>query len=90
MRHRLLVMRAVGRQLIARAPQRLAEAGDVAMAEDRPDAGEQRLDAALALRPLRREVAHERLRHGETEGHGGPYLSPLAGRGRTRAWGASG
>ena len=43
--HRLLVLAAPGRQRVADAVQRLADAGDVAVAEDRPDA----LDEALAL-----------------------------------------
>ena len=47
MRHRLLVVRPKGRQRIARVPQRLAERRDVAVAEDRPHAGEQRLLAVI-------------------------------------------
>ncbi len=62
MRHRLLVVRPVGRQRVARRPQRLAERRHVAVAEDRPHAGEQRLAVFAALDA---EVAHERLRHGE-------------------------
>ena len=40
--HRLFVVRAVGGQNVAMRLQCLADAGDVAMAEDRPYAGEQR------------------------------------------------
>ena len=50
MRHRLLVVRAVGRQRVARVPQRLAERRHVAVAEDRPHAGEQRRVAVDSLR----------------------------------------
>ena len=45
-RHRLLVVRAVGRQHVAVRVQRFADAGDVAVAEDREHAAEQRPDAA--------------------------------------------
>ena len=59
MRHRLLVLAAPGRQRVADAVQRLADAGDVAVAEDRPDA----LDEALAvLGHLHAQPAHHRLR----------------------------
>ena len=42
MRHALFAVRAEGRQRIARGIQRLAHCGDVAVAEDRPCAGEVR------------------------------------------------
>ncbi len=42
MRHRLLVVGAEGRQLVAHLIERLADAGDIAVAEDRPDAAEER------------------------------------------------
>jgi hypothetical protein len=42
MRHALLVVRAIGRQLVAHLIERLAQPGDIAMAEDRPDAAEDR------------------------------------------------
>ena len=59
MRHRLLVLAAPGRERVADAVQRLADAGDVAVAEDRPDA----LDEALAvLGHLHAQPAHHRLR----------------------------
>ena len=47
----LLVVRAIGRQRVPRAVQRLAEAGDIAVAENRPHAGEIR---DLARRRSRR------------------------------------
>jgi hypothetical protein len=63
-RHRLLVVRAVGRQDVAMRVQRLAEAGDVAVAEDRPHAAEQLL---AVLDAQRGEPAHERLRRGQSD-----------------------
>ena len=63
-RHRLLVLAAPGRQRVADAVQRLADAGDVAVAEDRPDA----LDEALAvLGHLHAQPAHHRLRGGQSD-----------------------
>ncbi len=67
-RHCLLVVRPEGRQDLARLPQRLAQSGDVAVAEDRPDAGKKRLDASVELGSLGREIAHHRLCRGEAEG----------------------
>jgi hypothetical protein len=49
-RHRLLVVRAIRRQLRAVAIERFADAGDVAVAEDRPDAREERHLATVANR----------------------------------------
>ena len=67
MRHRLLVMSAEGRQAVPDAMQRLAETGDVAVAEDRPDAFD---EAAAILGPLQRQPAHHGLRGGEADrGH---------------------
>ena len=43
--------------------QRLADAGDVAVAEDAEDAAEERLLAAVARRALLRQKPHHRLRH---------------------------
>ncbi len=65
-RHRLFVVRAVRRQFGAVPVQRLAHAGHVAVAEDREDAGEQRRHAVRRLRPQRRQVADQRLRHRQT------------------------
>ena len=48
--------------------QRLAEAGDVAVAEDREHAGEQRHLAPVDLGALGDQLAHQRLRHGEADG----------------------
>ena len=62
--HRLLVLAAPGRERVADAVQRLADAGDVAVAEDRPDA----LDEALVvLGHLDRQPAHHRLRRGQAD-----------------------
>ena len=62
-RHRLLVVRSVGRQHIPVPVERFAHAGDVAVAEDGPDAGEERHLPAVADRPLRRQETDKRLRH---------------------------
>ncbi len=62
MRHRLLVMAAIGRQLVTHAVQCLAEAGDIAMSEDGPYPGKGGLDAAVKLLDaLRRHPAGQRL-----------------------------
>jgi len=68
--HRLLVMRAQRRQPLACAVQRLAEAGDIAMPENRKDTGKQRNLATIDFARLRGEIASERLRHCEPDrGH---------------------
>jgi hypothetical protein len=67
MPHRLLVVGPISRQFLAVAIERLAQPRDVAVAEDRPDAGEQRHLAAVANRSLRRQIAHERLRHRQSK-----------------------
>ena len=61
MRHALLVVSPEGRQRIADAGQRLANAGDVAVAEDRPDAGEEGNLRGAYLDELAGEIADERL-----------------------------
>ena len=53
MGHGLFVMRAEGGQGAAMRVQRGAEPRDIAMAEDCPDAAEQRHDAAVDLGLLR-------------------------------------
>ena len=64
--HRLLVVRPEGRELGARAVQRLPETGDVAVAEDREHARhEWKLDA-LDLRALGAEISDQRLGHRES------------------------
>ena len=50
---RLLVVGAIGRQLVAHLIERLADAGDIAMAEDRQDAAEDRHVLAVDLGHLR-------------------------------------
>ena len=65
--HRLLIMGAQGRQTVARGIQRLAEAGDIAMPEDRPDPGEDRQLLPVDHRLLRCHRGDERLRHGEPD-----------------------
>ena len=62
-RHRLLVVRAVGRQRGAMRVQRFAEPGDVAVTEDRPHAGEERHSPPSRSTRMRREIADQRLRH---------------------------
>ena len=68
MRHRLLVMRPVGRQDIARRRQRLAEPGDIAMSEYRKHPAEQRHQPAIDLNLLGRQELDDCLRHGQTDG----------------------
>ena len=73
MRHALFVVAPVRRQLVARRIQRLAERRHVAVAENGPDAGDER-DTGLYL--LRGQVAHQRLGGGQADGfHAvGPHL----------------
>ncbi|CAM8870284.1 hypothetical protein NCH_04217 [Burkholderia pseudomallei] len=66
-RHRLLVVRAVGRQRVAVLMQRLAQARDVAVPEDREHAAEQRRVAVAGHDALRGQIAHERLRGGQPD-----------------------
>ena len=67
-RHRLLVVTTPGRQPILDGLQRFAEAGHVAVPEDREDAGEERHLVALDHGALRQQPADERLRHGQADG----------------------
>ena len=62
-RHRLLVLAAPGRQLVLHRLERLAEAGDVAVAEDREHAAEQRRVGAIQHRALRAQPPDQGLRH---------------------------
>ena len=73
-RHRLLVMRAVGRQLIPYLIERLADGRHVAVAEDRPNASEKPDLFAFDLRHLPRKVARECLRHSQSDGFHGCSL----------------
>ena len=61
--HRLLVARHVIRQELRPLEERLADPGDVAVPEDPPDPREESPLHAVALDVLRREEAHQRLRH---------------------------
>src|SRR3546814_8352460 len=54
-RHRLLVMRAPGRQPVARGMERLAQPGDVAVAEDRPGPCEKGCLPLAVIDRLRRQ-----------------------------------
>jgi hypothetical protein len=72
MRHALLVVRAVGRQDVAHLVQRLAEAGDVAVPEDRPDAGEQGRFGATQRGALGGEMTDDGLGRGQAQGAHGP------------------
>ena len=70
-RHRLFVMRAEGRKLVADPVQRFAHAGHVAMAEDGPDPAEDRDDTPVDLGFLGDHCLDERLGHREADrGHG--------------------
>ena len=77
MRHRLLIVGAEGRQLVAIFIERLADAGDIAMAEDRPDAAEQRQRLAVDLGLLARKEPRQRLRHRQANGLGHDRFLPL-------------
>ena len=65
--HRLLVAALVVAQPIAHLIERLADAGDVAVAEDAEDAGKERLPPAVALAELDAQEPHQRLRHRQDE-----------------------
>ena len=66
-------MRAQGRQLVSCRIERLAEASNVTVTEDRENPGEQRNLAAVDLAGLSREEADKRLRHREADrGHSLP------------------
>ena len=65
---RLLVAALVIAQLGGVLFEGLAEAGDVAVAEDAPGAGEEAVLAAIAGDVLRGQVADEGLGHGEAGG----------------------
>ena len=72
-RHRLLVVRPIGRQDFARGVQGFAHRRDVAVPENREYAREQRNLPAVDFGRLRREETNGRLRGGETDGlHGLP------------------
>ena len=73
-RHRLLVLSAPCRQALLDRRQRLRQAGDIAMTEDREYAGEQRLGLAVDLRLLRAEVMDQCLCHGKADGLHGALL----------------
>src|SRR6185503_19710116 len=64
--HRLLVARRVVGEQVAMLLQRLAEPGDVAVAEDPEAAREEALAGAVALDLLHGQEAHERLGDGQS------------------------
>ena len=77
--------------------QRLADPGDVAVAEDAEAPDHEAVALAVALAPLVREEAHDRLRDGEPDGVG-HRVPPTGSRGstsssaqvsRTHAWAGS-
>ena len=63
--HRLLVVGAVGRQVIPGRVQGLAQTGDIAVTENGPDAGEQRHLGAVDVGLLGDEVPDQGLGHGQ-------------------------
>ena len=69
MRHGLLVVRAPGRQDVPAFAQRLAQTGDVAVAEDGEDTGAERHLFAVDLDALGDQVADQRLRHRQSHAH---------------------
>ena len=64
MRHRLFIMGAIGRQLIAQRIERLANSCNVAVTEDRPDTGYEWHFLPFDLGHLPREITGQCLRHG--------------------------
>ena len=84
-RHGLLIIGAVGRQGVGGAMQRLAQAGDVAVSEDRPDTGEQGNAGAVDVGVLGAQIAHHGLCGRQTYGFHGEVILWLK-RGR---WNAS-
>ncbi len=66
-RHRLLVLSAPRGELVFHRLQRLAEAGHVAVAEDREDAGKKRHFLAIDDGPLGSQVTDQGLRHGQAD-----------------------
>jgi hypothetical protein len=82
MDHRLLIARQVTGQPVGACVQRLADTRDIAVAEDRKGAAEERLLDTVDARMLLRQEFHQRLTHGEAPllGHDvPPYLGPLCG-----------
>src|SRR5690606_20818285 len=63
-RHRLLVVAAIGGQLVANGIKRFAQGSHIAMAEDCPDAGDERL---AVLVQLRRDIARRGLGGGQSD-----------------------
>ncbi len=61
--HRLLVARHVVREEVGGFEERLADPGDIPVAEDPPAPGEEALLDAVAFDVLRRQEPEERLRH---------------------------
>ena len=61
MGHGLLIVAAIGAKFFARAMQRLAQTGHIAMAKDRPDPGE---EGFALLVQLCGDIFHHRLRCG--------------------------
>ena len=77
--HRLLVPREVHGQPVSRLQERLADAGHVAVAENRRHAGEERLFHAVETRVLLGQEFDDRLPHREAPGggHGALIMPPL-------------
>jgi hypothetical protein len=77
--HPLLALAAERRQHAARVVERLAQAGDVAVAEDAEHARDERPLLAVYQRALNRQEAHDRLRRGEPDrAHRHPSTTPAA------------
>ena len=79
--HRLLVVRTQCRQTLPCRVQRLAQAGDVTVAENCENARKERMFVAIDLARLCREEADERLRHREADcGHTASFFFPWRDR----------
>ena len=76
MRHRLLVVGPIGRQLIAHLIKRLAHSGNIAVTEKRPDTRDKRNFLSLDFRHLPHEITGQCLRHCQSDGlHRGVFLT---------------
>ena len=81
------VLGLAGVLLVLALQQRLADAGDVAVTEDAPAAGEERGLDTVSLDVLHLEEAHDRLRDGQPGGHRSSSRAQNGSRGST-SWSA--
>ena len=84
--HRLFIMCTIDGQLLPGSLQCLAQAGDIAVAENGEDSGEHGLIDTVDDRSLRQQITHQCLCHGESDfvGHMCPRFSLLLTAGSRR------